>query len=391
MLNIFCQKILTFVCLFVLINTAQTKYNRSRTKPAKAANKQSTKNKNKSSGAKRWKCAHPGCSKDYAEQRDMKKHFERKHTDFKCIQWPFQGCNQLFNSKRSMKRHLVVHFANRKRFACLHKGCDRDFVTECGVRTHLKPHQPDNDSICKHCDKQLSSPRIKYEGTQHFFRIHADPAKPFKPFFLDFLTVLANNVFVYTSFDEGEHYKIGAMNECLRCVLIYFNSDGSSSIFPRFVDKNKKVKWGNNLNQNMLHRRGLLNETLKSTEYKRMESAFFGVLDEAKAVNEETYRPGIVCRYHWDYSPKRTETLSAKMERLIDANDWIDRNCVASTDRLLHIDEFELHISGDTALDILSGSRIRYNAKRTAKRLQSSEILSIPMRGNVFEMDRIIQ
>ncbi|XP_077518200.1 transcription factor IIIA-like isoform X2 [Amblyomma americanum] len=92
-------------------------------------------------GDRPFKCAHPGCSKEYTRQFHLTRHVKKSHEakngqgkTFKCTQ---ENCGKILSSENAFYKHIKYSHAKRK-FQCEH--CPKAFTKHQHLKVHSFEH-----------------------------------------------------------------------------------------------------------------------------------------------------------------------------------------------------------------------------------------------------------
>ena len=112
-------------------------------------------------------CDWPGCESRFKTNQNLNDHrlTHRNEHQFKC---DYNGCQKSYNSRKQLSRHLKQHSAE---FSCHWPGCDDRFETNAALTAHLNQHQDIRPFRCEifGCSHSFYS---KPQLSQHLRLVH---------------------------------------------------------------------------------------------------------------------------------------------------------------------------------------------------------------------------
>ncbi len=85
-----------------------------------------------------FKCSHPGCGKDYLEEKHLKQHMQASHTQERRFACAEAGCAKAFATSTKLRRHAAVH-TGAERFRCRgFEACGLSFRKHDTLQRHVR-------------------------------------------------------------------------------------------------------------------------------------------------------------------------------------------------------------------------------------------------------------
>ncbi|KAI1187436.1 transcription factor IIIA [Nemania serpens] len=92
-----------------------------------------------------FRCPHPGCDKDYIEEKHLKQHIKGSHTAERDHVCTYEGCGKQFMTATRLRRHQLVH-EGQERFRCRDfPPCNQSFRKHQTLQRHIRTehqHKP---------------------------------------------------------------------------------------------------------------------------------------------------------------------------------------------------------------------------------------------------------